>query len=142
MVLVRGVLLGRKTYANTLKYIKMAVSSNFGNVFSVLIASAWLPFLPMLPTQILLNNFLYDLAQITISTDNVDDAFIRTPQRWNIGIIQQFMVKPNELTTESPFLAKEIAGTRQAYGVARVRATHYPAIVTQSAAGLAKCGCS
>src|SRR5881296_4411302 len=61
-------------------------------MFSMAGAFLFLPFLPMLPTQILLNNFLYDLAQITIPSDNVDDAFIRTPQRWNIGIIQRFMV--------------------------------------------------
>src|SRR4029453_6275804 len=67
-------------------------SSNFGNMFSMAGAFLFLPFLPMLPTQILLNNFLYDLAQITIPTDNVDDAFIRPPQRWNIGIIERFMI--------------------------------------------------
>ena len=68
-----------------MKYLLMGTSSNFGNMFSMAAASLFLPFLPMLPTQILLNNFLYDLAQITIPTDNVDDAYIRRPQRWDIA---------------------------------------------------------
>jgi Mg2+-importing ATPase len=82
----------------------MGTSSNFGNMFSMAGAFLFLPFLPMLPTQILLNNFLYDLAQITIPTDNVDDAFIRTPQRWNIGIIQRFMVVIGPISSIYDFL--------------------------------------
>jgi Mg2+-importing ATPase len=73
-------------------------------MFSMAGAFLFLPFLPMLPTQILLNNFLYDLAQITIPTDNVDDAFIRTPQRWNIGIIQRFMVVIGPISSIYDFL--------------------------------------
>jgi P-type Mg2+ transporter len=91
-VLHAGILEGRRAFANVMKYLLMGTSSNFGNMFSMAGAFLFLPFLPMLPTQILLNNFLYDLAQITIPTDNVDDALTRTPQRWSIGIIQQFMV--------------------------------------------------
>jgi Mg2+-importing ATPase len=91
-VLHAGILEGRRAFANVMKYLLMGTSSNFGNMCSMAGAFLFLPFLPMLPTQILLNNFLYDLAQITIPTDNVDDALTRTPQRWSIGIIQQFMV--------------------------------------------------
>ena len=67
-----------------MKYLLMGTSSNFGNMFSMAGASIFLPFLPMLPTQILLNNFLYDLSQITIPTDNVDDEYLRKPQHWDI----------------------------------------------------------
>src|SRR4030095_13711356 len=77
-VLHAGILEGRRSFGNVMKYLLMGTSSNFGNMFSMAGAVLFLPFLPMLPTQILLNNFLYDLAQITIPTDNVDDAFIRT----------------------------------------------------------------
>ncbi len=76
-MLEQGVLEGRRVFGNIVKYIKMAASSNFGNMFSVVGASAFLPFLPMLPTQILLNNFLYDIAQVTIPSDNVE--FNKTP---------------------------------------------------------------
>jgi P-type Mg2+ transporter len=91
-VLHAGILEGRRAFGNVMKYLLMGTSSNFGNMFSMAGAFLFLPFLPMLPTQILLNNFLYDLAQVTIPTDNVDEAFIRAPQRWNIAIIQRFMV--------------------------------------------------
>ncbi|KAK9717570.1 hypothetical protein K7432_006077 [Basidiobolus ranarum] len=92
MVLVHGVIRGRITYGNTIKYIKMAVSSNFGNVFSMLIASSWLPFLPMLPIQILVQNLLYDISQIAIPWDNMDADFIHTPQAWSAKGILKFMV--------------------------------------------------
>jgi len=75
-----------------MKYLLMGTSSNFGNMFSMAAAVLFLPFLPMLPTQILLNNFLYDLAQVTIPTDTVDETFIRKPQRWNIKLIRDFML--------------------------------------------------
>jgi Mg2+-importing ATPase len=70
----------------------MGTSSNFGNMFSMAAASVFLPFLPMLPTQILLNNFLYDLAQVTIPGDNVDDSYLRRPQHWNMRVIRDFML--------------------------------------------------
>ena len=92
MVLEEGVLEGRKTFANMLKYIKMTASSNFGNVFSVLLASAFLPFLPMLPLQLLVQNLLYDISQIAIPFDNVDKEFLEKPQRWNAGEIGRFMI--------------------------------------------------
>ena len=92
MVLDEGVLEGRKTFANMLKYIKMTASSNFGNVFSVLTASAFLPFLPMLPLQLLVQNLLYDISQIAIPFDNVDEELLRKPQRWNPSEIGRFMV--------------------------------------------------
>ncbi|MBB3211588.1 Mg2+-importing ATPase [Herbaspirillum sp. Sphag1AN] len=92
MVLEEGVLEGRKTFANMLKYIKITASSNFGNVFSVLVASAFLPFLPMLPLHLLVQNLLYDVSQISIPFDNVDKEFLEKPQRWNPGEIGRFMV--------------------------------------------------
>jgi len=92
MVLEEGVLEGRKVFGNITKYIKMGASSNFGNMFSVLGASAWLPFLPMLPIQVLTNNLLYDFSQTTIPTDNVDDDYLTQPRRWDIGHIARFMI--------------------------------------------------
>lgn len=91
MVLEEGVLEGRKTFSNMLKYIKMTASSNFGNVFSVLIASAFLPFLPMLPLQLLVQNLLYDISQIAIPFDNVDSELLQKPQHWNPNDIGRFM---------------------------------------------------
>jgi P-type Mg2+ transporter len=92
MILEEGVVEGRKTFVNMLKYIKMAASSNFGNVFSVLLASAFLPFLPMLPVQLLVQNLLYDISQIAIPFDNVDEELLRRPQRWNPGELGRFML--------------------------------------------------
>ena len=92
MVLEQGVIEGRRTFANMLKYIKMTASSNFGNVFSVLVASAFLPFLPMLPLHLLIQNLLYDVSQVAIPFDNVDDEQIRKPQRWNPADLGRFMV--------------------------------------------------
>jgi Mg2+-importing ATPase len=92
MVLEEGVVEGRKTFCNMLKYIRMTASSNFGNVFSVLVASAFLPFLPMLPLQLLVQNLLYDVSQITIPFDNVDEELVRSPLRWNPADIGRFMV--------------------------------------------------
>jgi Mg2+-importing ATPase len=91
-VLSEGVLEGRKIFGNIVKYIKMGASSNFGNMFSVLGASIFLPFLPMAPIQVLTNNLLYDFSQTTIPTDNVDDEYIATPRRWDIGNITKFML--------------------------------------------------
>jgi len=91
-VLHEGIIEGRKSFGNVMKYLLMGTSSNFGNMFSMAAASVFLPFLPMLPTQILLNNFLYDLAQITIPTDYVDQTFIHKPQRWNVKLIRDFMI--------------------------------------------------
>jgi P-type Mg2+ transporter len=86
-----GVLEGRRTFANTMKYIMMGLSSNFGNMFSVAAAVLFLPFLPMLPIQILLNNFIYDFSQITIPSDNVDEEYIRKPRKWDMNFIKKFM---------------------------------------------------
>ena len=91
-VLNDGVLEGRKTFGNTMKYIMMGTSSNFGNMFSVAAASLFLPFLPMLPTQILLNNLLYDLSESTIPTDNVDPEYAETPKKMDVSFIRRFMV--------------------------------------------------
>jgi Mg2+-importing ATPase len=92
MVLEEGVLEGRRTFANMLKYIKMTASSNFGNVFSVLVASAFIPFLPMLPIHLLVQNLLYDTSQIAIPFDNVDAELLARPQRWQPADIGRFMV--------------------------------------------------
>jgi len=92
LVLEQGVQEGRRTFANMLKYIKMTASSNFGNVFSVLIASAALPFLPMLPIQLLVLNLLYDISQIVIPFDNVDEDMLSRPQRWQPAEIGRFML--------------------------------------------------
>ncbi|MDR0292482.1 MAG: magnesium-translocating P-type ATPase [Elusimicrobium sp.] len=91
MVLEEGVLEGRKTFGNIIKYIKMAVSSNFGNVFSVVVASIFLPFLPMLPLQILAQNLLYDLSQAAIPWDGMDKEYMKTPKKWEAGSIMKFM---------------------------------------------------
>ena len=91
-VLGEGVLEGRKTFGNTMKYIMMGVSSNFGNMFSAAGGSVFLPFLPMLPIQILLNNLLYDTSQTVMTTDNVDAEYIERPKRWDISFIRRFMV--------------------------------------------------
>ncbi|MCK9800745.1 magnesium-translocating P-type ATPase [Pseudomonas sp. MAFF 302030] len=92
MVLEEGVLEGRRTFANMLKYIKMTASSNFGNVFSVLVASAFIPFLPMLPMHLLVQNLLYDISQIAIPFDNVDEEMLKQPQRWQPGDVGRFML--------------------------------------------------
>ncbi|PFG73217.1 magnesium-translocating P-type ATPase [Tepidiforma thermophila] len=91
-VLADGVLEGRRTFANTVKYILMATSSNFGNMFSAAGASLFLDFLPMLPTQILLNNFLYDVSELTIPTDAVDEELTRRPAHWDLRSISRAMV--------------------------------------------------
>ncbi len=92
MVLEEGVLEGRRTFGNILKYIRMGTSSNFGNVFSVLGASAWLPFLPMRPLQLLTQNLLYDLSQIGIPFDQIDEEYLKKPRRWEVGAIGRFML--------------------------------------------------
>ncbi len=92
LVLEQGVLEGRRTFANMLKYIKITASSNFGNVFSVLVAAALLPFLPMLPMHLLVLNLLYDISQIAIPFDNVDEELLRQPLRWRPDDIGRFMV--------------------------------------------------
>jgi len=92
LVLEQGVMEGRRVFGNIIKYIKMAASSNFGNMFSVVGASAFLPFLPMLPIQVLTNNLLYDFSQTTIPTDQVDADWLTQPRKWTIGEIQRFII--------------------------------------------------
>jgi len=92
LVLEAGVVEGRKTFANIIKYIKMTASSNFGNMFSVLAASAFLPFLPMLPLQILILNLIYDISCISVPWDNVDEEYLRRPKKWDAKSIGSFMV--------------------------------------------------
>lgn len=92
LVLQSAVIEGRRTFANITKYIKMGASSNFGNMFSVLGASIFLPFLPMAPIQVLTNNLLYDFSQTAIPTDNVDEDYLASPRRWEISNIFKFMI--------------------------------------------------
>jgi len=103
-VLHDGIIEGRKAFGNVMKYLFMGTSSNFGNVLSMAAASLFLPFLPMLPTQILLNNLLYDLSQITIPTDNVDETYLQKPQRWDISLIRNFMVLIGPISSIFDFL--------------------------------------
>ncbi|MCW3996598.1 MAG: magnesium-translocating P-type ATPase [Candidatus Bathyarchaeota archaeon] len=103
-VLAEGVLEGRKTFGNTMKYIMIGVSSNFGNMFSVAGAAIFLPFLPMLPVQILLNNLLYDFSQSTVTTDKVDEEYVERPKRWDITFIRRFMVSLGPVSSLFDFL--------------------------------------
>ncbi|WIG54614.1 MAG: Mg(2+) transport ATPase, P-type [Rhodanobacteraceae bacterium] len=99
-----GVIEGRKAFANVMKYLLMGTSSNFGNVLSMAVASLVLPFLPMLPTQILLNNFLYDIAQVTIPGDNVDASQLMAPRRWSVSSIRRFMLGVGPISSLYDFL--------------------------------------
>ncbi len=103
-VLAIGILEGRKAFGNVMKYLLMGTSSNFGNMFSMAAASVFLPFLPMLATQILLNNFLYDASQLAIPTDNVDADLLLRPRRWKIDFIRNFMVVMGPISSIFDFL--------------------------------------
>ena len=103
-VLHDGILEGRKAFGNVMKYLLMGTSSNFGNMLSMAGASLFLPFLPMLPTQILLNNFLYDMAQVTIPSDRVDEAYVRAPQHWDIRLLRNFMLFIGPISSIYDFL--------------------------------------
>jgi Mg2+-importing ATPase len=103
-VLNEGVVEGRRCFANIMKYVIMGTSSNFGNMFSMAAASLFLPFLPMLPTQILLNNFLYDTSQVAVPGDNVDPTLVHRPKRWQIAFIRQFMVIIGPISSIYDFL--------------------------------------
>jgi Mg2+-importing ATPase len=103
-VLQQGVQEGRRTFGNTMKYIMMGTSSNFGNMFSVAGASLFLPFLPMSATQILLNNLLYDASELTIPTDNIDEEYSLKPKRWDVSYIKQFMIYFGPISSIFDFL--------------------------------------
>ena len=103
-VLHDGIVEGRRAFGNVMKYLLMGTSSNFGNVLSMAAASLFLPFLPMLPTQILLNNLLYDVGQLSIPTDNVDETYLEKPQRWDISLIRNFMVFIGPISSVFDFL--------------------------------------
>ena len=107
-VLHDGISEGRRSFANIMKYIIMGTSSNFGNMFSMAAASLFLPFLPMLPTQILLNNLLYDTSQISIPSDSVDPDQLRRPKRWRIDFIRQFMLIIGPISSIYDFLTFEV----------------------------------
>ena len=104
LVLKDGVIEGRRTFGNIVKYIKMGASSNFGNMFSMTGGSLFLPFLPMLPIQILLNNFLYDMSQLTIPTDEVDNEYLERPRPWKISAIRNFMVLIGPISSVFDFI--------------------------------------
>lgn len=104
-VLARGVREGRRTYANIMKYVMMGTSSNFGNMFSMAGAVLFLPFLPMLPVQILLNNLLYDVSEIAIPLDNVEEEAIDEPHHWDIGYVREFMLVFGPLSSLFDYLA-------------------------------------
>jgi Mg2+-importing ATPase len=104
-VLAKGVKEGRKTFANTLKYVFMATSANFGNMFSMAGASLFLSFLPLLPRQILLTNLMTDFPQTTISTDSVDNEMVEQPRRWNVNFIRNFMIVFGILSSVFDYLA-------------------------------------
>ncbi|MFA6701471.1 MAG: magnesium-translocating P-type ATPase [Dysgonamonadaceae bacterium] len=103
-VLLQGITEGRRTFANTMKYVLMATSANFGNMFSMAGASLFLPFLPLLPKQILLTNLMTDFPETTISSDRVDDISINKPHRWDIGFIKRFMITFGILSSIFDFL--------------------------------------
>ncbi|RXZ80603.1 magnesium-translocating P-type ATPase [Paenibacillaceae bacterium] len=92
MVLEQGVIQGRITFGNMIKYIKMTASSNFGNMFSVLVASAFIPFLPMLPIHLLIQNLFYDISQLSIPWDKMDKEYLRKPQKWDTKSVSRFMI--------------------------------------------------
>jgi P-type Mg2+ transporter len=102
--IARGVIEGRRSFGNISKYVVMGTSSNFGNMVSMAVSSAFLPFLPMLPVQILLNNFLYDLSQLTIPTDNVDASYVARPRTWDMRMIQRFMFGLGPISSLFDFL--------------------------------------
>jgi Mg2+-importing ATPase len=102
--LIDGVIEGRRTFANTTKYITMAVSSNFGNMFSMTGASIFLPFLPMLPAQVLLNNLLYESSQFSLGFDRVEESILNKPNPWNIGFIKKFMIVFGSVSSVFDFL--------------------------------------
>ena len=116
--LAEGVREGRKTFGNTMKYIQMGLSSNFGNMFSMLGAVVFLPFLPMLPLQILLNNFIYDFTQITIPSDTVDDEYIQKPKRMKLSDIRKFMFLFGPISSLFDFIS---------FGVLYILFSHSPA---------------
>ncbi len=103
-VLYEGVNEGRRTFGNVMKYIMMGTSSNFGNMFSMAGGSLFLPFIPMLPTQILLNNMLYDFSEVPIPLDNVDEEYLTHPRQWDIGFVRKFMLAVGPVSSIFDFL--------------------------------------
>jgi len=104
LVLEDGIIEGRRTFGNIIKYIKMSSSSNFGNMFSMTGGSLFLPFLPMAPLQVLLNNFLYDISQTAIPSDEVDEEYLSKPRKWNVKSIQKFMISIGPVSSIFDFL--------------------------------------
>ena len=102
-VLHAGIREGRRTFGNVMKYIMMATSSNFGNMFSMALATLFLPFLPLLPLQILLNNFLYDLSELALPLDRVDEPELASPRRWDMSFIRDFMIRIGPISSVFDF---------------------------------------
>lgn len=102
--LMEGVIEGRKTFGNTMKYLLMGLSSNFGNMFSMIGASLFLPFFPMTASQILLNNFIYDASQLSIPSDNVDEEYLKKPKHWDMGFIKKYMITFGPISSIFDFL--------------------------------------
>jgi Mg2+-importing ATPase len=113
-ILADGVVEGRRIFANTIKYVLMGTSSNFGNMFSAAGASVFLPFLPMTATQILLNNLLYDVSEMTIPTDNVDEELLERPAHWDIGFIRRFMMVFGPISLRLPDVRGHALGVPRA----------------------------
>jgi P-type Mg2+ transporter len=103
-VLHDGVVEGRRAFGNIMKYVLMGTSSNFGNMLSMAGATLFLPFLPMLPLQILLNNFLYDLSQVAIPSDRVDRSYLVKPRHWNVAFIRRYMLVLGPISSAYDFL--------------------------------------
>jgi P-type Mg2+ transporter len=103
-VLHDGVVEGRRTFANVMKYVMMATSSNFGNMVSMAVAAAVLPFLPMLPLQVLLNNLFYDVSELPIPVDDVDPAVLDRPRRWDMGFVRNFMLAVGPVSSVFDFV--------------------------------------
>ena len=113
-MLVQGVREGRTTFANTLKYVFMATSANFGNMFSMAGASLFLPFLPLLPKQILLTNLMTDFPEMTIATDSVDNEMVDHPRRWDIKAIRKFMITFGMVSSVFDYLTFGVAAVHPA----------------------------
>ncbi|HET9932414.1 MAG TPA: magnesium-translocating P-type ATPase [Polyangiaceae bacterium] len=132
-VLHAGIIAGRRAFANVLKYLLMGTSSNFGNMLSMAGAAVVLPFLPMLPTQLLLNNFLYDVSQVTIPSDRVDPALLEKPARWDVRNIQRFMLVIGPVSSVYDFLTFWLLLRAFKFGEVRFRTGWFvESLVTQT----------
>jgi Mg2+-importing ATPase len=121
LIIAEGIKEGRKTFGNIMKYVLNTISANFGNMFSMTISSLWLPFIPLLPSQVLLNNLISDGPLTTISTDNVDEDYLHKPKKWNIRAISHFMVFFGLISTVFDLMTMAIMWSLSAGNVALFR---------------------